>query len=221
LAKLGSSPAPNASRQELDQDATDKMRTPKDRFEHLLRVISSRRFLDRQGLGNEVPFFICPYPADQAVAMEAMRPALINQLQARGVRVLDINLYDLSVALLRRRGVWDQLLELEPVTGKGEVMDLLQGVLDPEHHLIPEMGVLMAAEAFDVLFVSGIGEVYPYIRSHNVLNNLQSTAKDKPTVMFFPGKYAYRLATGASLELFGILHDDKYYRAFNIENYEV
>ena len=64
-------------------------------------------------------------------------------------------------------------------------------------------------------------EVYPYIRSHNVLNNLQSTAKDKPTVMFFPGRYTHALATGASLELFGMLHDDKYYRAFNILNYEV
>ena len=29
------------------------------------------------------------------------------------------------------------------------------------------------------------------------------------------------VATGASLELFSRLHDDKYYRAFNILNYEV
>ena len=64
--------------------------------------------------------------------------------------------------------------------------------------------------------LSGIGEVFPYIRSHNVLNNLQSTAKDKPTVMFFPGEYRHSLEQGASLELFGLLHDDKYYRAFNI-----
>jgi hypothetical protein len=54
-----------------------------------------------------------------------------------------------------------------------------------------------------------------------VLNNLQSTAKDKPTVLFFPGSYTHALATGASLDLFGRLHDDKYYRAFNILNYEV
>ncbi|MNC74185.1 hypothetical protein D3C75_1254980 [compost metagenome] len=49
-----------------------------------------------------------------------------------------------------------------------------------------------------------------------MLNNLQSTAKSKPTVMFFPGEYRYSLEQGASLELFGLLHDDKYYRAFNI-----
>ena len=44
---------------------------------------------------------------------------------------------------------------------------------------------------------------------------------EKPTVLFFPGTYAHRLATGASLDLFGVPHDDKYYRAFNILHYEV
>ena len=73
----------------------------------------------------------------------------------------------------------------------------------------------MAKDRFDVLFISGIGEVFPYIRSHNVLNNLQSAAKDQPTIMFFPGKYRQEIATGASLNLFGRLHDDKYDRAFD------
>jgi len=92
----------------------------------------------------------------------------------------------------------------------------LQNVLDIKGHLIPEIGERLAQSDHDVLFLSGVGEVFPYIRSHNVLNNLQSTAKDKPTVMFFPGEYRHSLEQGASLELFGLLHDDKYYRAFNI-----
>lgn len=51
-----------------------------------------------------------------------------------------------------------------------------------------------------MIFPSGVGEVYPYIRSHN----LQSTAKDKPTVLFFPGSYTHSMATGGSLDLFGL-----------------
>ena len=47
--------------------------------------------------------------------------------------------------------------------------------------LIPAIGERLQQAEYDVLFLSGIGEVFPYIRSHNVLNNLQSTAKDKPT----------------------------------------
>jgi hypothetical protein len=198
-----------------------KTASPKDRFDHLLKVIASERFLKKQGLGNEVPFFICPYPADEAVGMEAMRAGLAKQLENRGVRVIEINLYDLSIALLRDRGIWDEVLAAEQGIRKDELKELLQGVLDPETHLIPEIGARLSTQEFDVLFLSGVGEVYPFIRSHNVLNNLQSTAKEKPTVMFFPGKYTHSLATGASLDLFGILHDDKYYRAFDITHYEI
>jgi hypothetical protein len=79
----------------------------------------------------------------------------------------------------------------------------------------------MEQNNFDVMFITGVGAVFPYIRSHTVLNNLQSTAKDKPTVMFFPGEYVQSKAEGASLVLFNRLEDDKYYRAFNIYHYQI
>lgn len=187
-----------------------------ERFQHLLTLISSERFLKRQGLGNEVPFFICPYKPEEAVEMGRIQKQLINRLDQSGIRILEINLYDTSIELLRRRGIWEQILEMESSVAKDEIMELLQGVLDPETHLIPEIAARMQEAEFDVMFITGVGEVFPYIRSHNVLNNLQSTAKDQPTVMFFPGAYTHSLENGASLDLFGRLHDDKYYRAFNI-----
>ncbi|TNC49323.1 DUF1788 domain-containing protein [Rubellimicrobium rubrum] len=195
--------------------------TAKDRFAHLLRVISSERFLTKKGLGNEVPFFICPYDPAEAFDMSRDLRSLVRQLGQSGVRVLDVDLYDLSLSLLEERGILDEVLAVEADYSKAEIKELLQGVLDPAAHLVPKIGELIASTPHDVIFLSGVGEVYPFIRSHNVLNNLQSTAKDRPTVMFFPGRYTHALATGASLDLFGLLHDDKYYRAFNILNYEV
>lgn len=191
-----------------------------DRFQHLLTVISGQRFLQKQGLGNEIPFFICPYKPEESIQMERLQRQLVNQLSQTGVRVLEINLYDLSIKILKDRGIWEQVLEMEASVSKDQLKELLQGVLDPEAHLVPAMAVKLSSNEFDVLFLSGVGEVFPYIRSHNVLNNLQSTAKEKPTVMFFPGDYTYSLESGASLDLFGKLHDDKYYRAFNIYHCE-
>lgn len=188
----------------------------KARFQHLLDVMSGQRFRKMEGLNNEVPFFICPYQADEALEMERMRRQLANQLGQQGVQVLEVNLYDLSIELLQERDIWEQLLEIEEETPKEELKELLQGVLDPESHLVPAIAGKMAAAPYDILFLAGVGEVFPYIRSHNILNNLQSTAKDRPTVMFFPGEYTHTLEAGASLDLFGRLHDDKYYRAFNI-----
>ncbi len=195
--------------------------TAKDRFDHLLKVIASQRFLTKQGLGNEVPFFICPYDPAEAFEMQGDIKRLIKQLGNIGRTALHVDLYDLSLALLEDRGILSEVLEIEAEQSKGEIKELLQGVLDPAAHIIPKIGEQIASTPHDVIFITGVGEVYPYMRSHNVLNNLQSTAKDKPTVMFFPGRYTHALATGASLELFGMLHDDKYYRAFNILNYEV
>lgn len=197
------------------------VQSAKQRVEHLFEVVTSQRFLTKQGLGNEVPFFICPFPAEEGLSMNEDRRALVTRITHAGVKVLDLSLYDLSLGILEERGILDQVLEIEPNTEKSEIRELLQSVLDPTANLIPRIGQAIAETPHDVIFLSGVGEVYPYIRSHNVLNNLQSTAKDKPTVLFFPGSYTHALATGASLELFGRLHDDKYYRAFNILNYEV
>ncbi|HAT1978997.1 TPA: DUF1788 domain-containing protein [Legionella pneumophila] len=187
-----------------------------DRFQHLLSVLSSQRFLNKLGLGNEVPFFICPFNPEESVEIERLQRQLIKRLEQLGVRILEINLYDLSIEILKERDIWDQILEMEESVSKDQLKELLQGVLDPEAHLVPAIATKLLNVDFEVLFLTGIGEVFPYIRSHNVLNNLQSTAKEKPTVMFFPGDYTHSLESGASLDLFGRLHDDKYYRAFNI-----
>lgn len=191
------------------------------RFDHLYKLISSERFLKKQGLGNEVPFFICPYRPEEDVEMKRLERQLIKQLDQHGVSVLHINLYDLSIEMLKERGIWDRILNAEQNVVKEKFKELLQGVLDPENHLIPAIARKMERTNFDVMFISGAGEVFPYIRTHNVLNNLQSTAKDKPTVLFFPGRYTHSLEGGASLDLFGRLHDDKYYRAFNIYHCEI
>ena len=194
----------------------------RERYNHLLNSISSERFLKMEGLGNEVPFFICPFKPQEFQQMSQMYNSLVKALQnEKGVRVLKINLYNLTVDLLKERGVWERIIEMEQSISKQELQELLQGVLDPEAHIIPTIKRKMDEQDFNVLFITGVGEVFPYIRSHTILNNLQSTAKYKPTVMFFPGEYSYSVEGGSSLDLFGILHDDKYYRAFNIYHYQV
>ena len=192
-----------------------------ERFEHLLSVLSSRRFLQMEGLGNEVPFFICDYAPAESVEMAKMQRQLANRLNQQGTRVLEINLYSLSIQLLKAEGDWDWYLAEEAGMPKAKLLEDIQSILDVETILVPAMAERMVKEAFDVLFISGVGEIFPFIRSHNVLNNLQKVAKQQPTVMFFPGSYSHSVASGASLELFGRLRDDKYYRAFNIYDYQV
>lgn len=189
--------------------------------DHLFQVMSSPSFLQRRGLANEVPFFIAPFKPELTVEMDALQRTLVHKLRDVGVLVLEVNLYDLSLELLAERGLVNRIIDNEAEWTRDELKELLQGVLDPEQHLVPAIANRMRAAEFQILLLSGIGEIYPFIRSHSVLNNLQSTAKNQPTVMLFPGTYTHSLEKGASLDLFGRLHDDKYYRAFNINEYFV
>lgn len=191
------------------------------RFKHLQKVLSSDQFLKMQGLNNEIPFFIFPYAPQEQNQVELMGKHLIKNLEKIGITILKINLYDLAVELLEQRGIFKPLLEQEKDFTKREFLEDLQGLLNPTQHLVPEIAKKMEAAEFDILFLTGVGEVFPYIRSHNILNNLQSTAKSNPTLMWFPGKYTFTPEGGSSLDLFGLLHDDKYYRAFNILEFQI
>jgi hypothetical protein len=191
-------------------------KTLPEQEDHLFAVLSGQRFLKMEGLGNEVPFFIYPYPPEDALAIAATKKRIKNRLSNAGVTVFEINLYDLSVELLKERGVWDRVLAAEPDQDKADFGEMLQGMLDPQLHIAPAIRDRLAAVDFDIFFLTGIGEVFPYIRSHNVLNNLQSVVTGRPVLMFFPGRYEQSDTLGSSLVLFGRLKDDQYYRAKNI-----
>jgi Domain of unknown function (DUF1788) len=184
--------------------------------EHLFAVLSGKRFLQMEGLGNEVPFFIYPYAPEDALAVAQVKKRVKNKLSQKGINVREVNLYDLSVEILKERGVWERVLAAEPDQDKNDFRELLQGMLDPQLHIAPAIRSKIDDGEFDIFFLTGIGEVFPYIRSHNVLNNLQSVVTGKPMLMFFPGRYEQSDTLGSTLVLFGRLKDDQYYRAKNI-----
>ena len=192
-----------------------------DKEAHLFKVLSSDRFLKMEGLGNEVAHFIYDYDPTLALDVARAKKRIKTKLDTElGIKVFEINLYDLCVDLLKKRNVWDRVLAAEPTMDKPEFLKMLQNMLDPQTHLAPAIKELMAAESFQVLFLTGIGEVFPFVRSHTVLNNLQTVVSDKPMLMFFPGRYEVSATQGSALVLFGQLKDDSFYRAKRILDQE-
>ena len=183
---------------------------------HLLNVMSTQRFLKMEGLSNEIPFFIYPFHPSDAIEVNAARKRITNNLALKGIKVLEIDLFELSIEILGERGILDRLLESEPAQEKVDFLALLQGMLDPERHIAPAVANKLLGSDHDVMFLTGVGKVFPYVRSHNVLSNLQSICKGKPMLTFFPGTYEQSESMGSSLALFGFLKNDQYYRAKNI-----
>ena len=185
------------------------------KFEHLYKVISNEEFLRMESLGGEIPFFISAFDGKQQNEVDKAIKGLRNKLETNGIPVLELNLYDISIDILNSELGEGEIFELEKSMDKKEFKEALQSTLDINEVLIPKIKTIIDSSSARVYFLTGIGLVFPFIRSHNVLNNLQNVAKKAPTVAFFSGDF-----NGHSLELFGLLKDDNYYRAFNIDNYK-
>lgn len=189
--------------------------------EHLFKVLSSKRFLKMEGLGNEVAHFIYDYDPTWALDVAQAKKRIKTKLETEmGIKVFEINLYDLCVELLKARNVWDRVLAAEPAMDKPDLLKMLQNMLDPQTHLAPAIKSRIDIESFQILFLTGIGEVFPFVRSHSVLSNLQTVVSDRPMLMFFPGKYDVSATQGSALILFGQLKDDSFYRAKRILDQE-
>lgn len=190
------------------------------KFETIFKQVSSEKFLMLQGLSGEVPFFISTYNPEQENEVSAKIKTLINRLQINGITALEFNLYDIAIDLLQERNLIDKIKTTEKSMGKDKLFSALQNVLDTERYLIPAIEKRMResdetdSNDSKMVLVTGVGTVFPFIRSHTVLNNLQNIVKDRPMLMFFPGLY-----DGHQLNLFGKMKDDNHYRAFNIEHY--
>ena len=191
-----------------------------DRIVYLHTVFLSSDFLNRKGLGKETPYYICPYDPQEATRFTSEFDKLERRLrQEDGIDVLDINLFKLIVEILKDQGDWETVLEAEKTTPKTEFAELMQSILDTRSTLIPAIQKKLAQEKRSILVISGAGQVYPFIRTHTLIEIMQSYVKDIPVVLLFPGDYIQTPESGSSLDLFSLNNNDRYYRAYNIYHF--
>ena len=127
------------------------------------------------------------------------------------IRTRNINLFDLVIDQLRQRKLLDKaiaLIALQQQKGDDALRKALDGPLD-ETKFSRTLATL--SEGHNLVILSGVGSVWPLLRSHALHSNLQAVMGNTPLVMFYPGRY-----DGQSLKLFGKLKNDNYYRAFKL-----
>lgn len=162
-------------------------------------------------LGGELPLFIQPLdPSKQRETEEQVR-RLASRLNRKGIRVSVVNLFDLSIAILKEEGILDAILKNESDIPHSDTVETLDSILDISSTIIPHLQSVIESENPDYLFLSGVGSVYPFIRSHGILNNIDELTDNCKLVLFFPGQY-----DNMQLKLFGHIYDENYYRGINL-----
>lgn len=184
-----------------------------ERLNQILQRVTSRDFLDSKGLGNEIGFWIFDYPPDREMDMRSflhgtVLPALTKQQPA--LRAATIDLLQLVTGLLEERKLLDKTMDMQLKKGDDSTLAALRSVLK-EDKIAQEIASQHDIPNLDLLILTGVGSVYPMLRTHTLLSALHSIMGNTPLLMFFPGRY-----DGHSLRLFNTLAEDHYYRAFRL-----
>lgn len=182
------------------------------RLNGILLKVTSQEFLSGKGLGNEIAFYIFDYPPEEELHIRDHIQFLLTHVPMHrpGLRVKHINLLDLIVDHLNQRNLLEKSFKKQLENGDEALAKALKGPLQPEK-LVQLFADYAQPKDQDLVLVSGVGSVWPLVRSHTLLNNLQTVMGETPLVMFYPGRY-----DGQTLRLFGKIKSDNYYRAFKL-----
>ena len=170
--------------------------------------ISDANFLANKGLSNEVGIHVFTYaPQDELIIRDYIERLLSTP--SDDYRIIERDLYTILMAILEEKRVLGTVPSLEEKKGKDYLLAQLQKIATPEAFLAKMK--YEPHQRGDVLFLTGVGKVYPFMRSHKMLDSMQQVFSDIPIVMFYPGEF-----NGQSLILFDKFHDGNYYRAFDL-----
>ncbi|WP_144557885.1 DUF1788 domain-containing protein [Shouchella miscanthi] len=182
----------------------------KARADKIVTKIKEEKFINGRGLGNEISFYVFDYQPSQELYMRDYVQRIKKQLNYDGSnrRIIEFDLYKMLIEITKEKRIFERISEMEERQGKEALFKAMTTFARPEIFLSK---IKEQVDGYNVVFLTGIGKVYPFVRSHNILNNLQEVLDDVPVILFFPGEY-----DGQSLHLFGKFKDDNYYRAFRL-----
>lgn len=180
------------------------------RLDQIIPKMREGKFIDGRGLGNEISFYVFDYdPKDELIVRDYLKH-IKKEFSYEGSdrKVIEFDLYKMLLEEAKEKKIFDRIFDIEKRQGQSALSKAMLNFTKPSlfiNKIKQELG------EHNVVLITGVGKVYPFIRSHTILNNLQEVLDKIPVVMFYPGHYS-----GQSLQLFSKFKDDNYYRAFRL-----
>jgi len=184
------------------------------KLDHLKDKLQNRDFQNNQGLSNEVSYYILAYdPKDYLMVRKEIDS--IKHIYTKDTiehEIKEFNVYQIMWELLEARGIKQAVIDMEKKDGIDYLSEQVNNVLrmtSSDNELVKYIKDRISPDT--IVFLTGMGQVYPLIRAHKILNTMHQIITNVPVVLFYPGKY-----DSLSLSMFGELKEDNYYRAFQI-----
>lgn len=180
-----------------------------ERLDKLRDLIQNRDFLEGKGLSNEVNIRIFCYDSEEEMAVQHFIGHITTD-QTLNCHLIECNLYKLFIDICDDMDITDSIPEMEESEGSAFTLEQLHSAIG-EDEFIAKMQEIVELHGDDVLLLTGVGDVFPFMRVHKMLEAVQPVFGNVPILVMYPGTF-----DGNYVRLFDRLSPNPYYRAFNV-----
>ncbi|MFR6448203.1 MAG: DUF1788 domain-containing protein [Peptoniphilus grossensis] len=179
-----------------------------EKLDRLKSLLGDEEFLTGKGLSNEVNIRIFCYDPEDEMAVRHF----VNTIKSDSGLACNLichNLYKIFLEICEEKKILEKIPDMEEKRGSEFLKEKILKFSTTK--AFEEKMEYSPHQKGDVLLIEGVGEVYPFMRVHSLLEELQVKFDDIPIVILYPGSFDGRL-----LKLFNKFKANPYYRAFNI-----
>ncbi len=178
-----------------------------ERLDSLKQLIQSQEFLEGKGLSNEVNIRIFCYDPAKEMAVRHFTEKLVSDINL-ACRLKEYNLYKVFLSICDDKRITPRIPQQEERKGTKFILGQLTRMAN-NAAFIEKMKEKLSDED-EVIMLTGVGEVFPFIRVHALLEAMQPHF-NRPILVMYPGSF-----DGRYVKLFDKLKPNPYYRAFNV-----
>lgn len=179
-----------------------------EKMDRLRNKIQDPDFLRGKGLSNEVNIRMFTYDPEDEMKVRYFVSKLMEDKNLE-CNIKEFNLYKLFLEICEDKKILDKIPKMEEKKGS---KFLLNKIL--KFSTTKAFAEKMQYENHsdkDIILLTGVGEVFPFMRVHSLLEELQVEFDDVPIVVMYPGEF-----NGREVILFNEFKANEYYRAFNL-----
>ena len=159
-------------------------------------------------LSNEVNIRIFCYDPQEEMTVRRFVEQIKTD-QGLLCNIVECDLFRVFLDACDALGITDSIPDMEEEDGREYLLEQLHAAIG-EGEFIEQIDY-QPHRAGDVLLITGVGAVFPFMRIHILLEALQPYFSDIPILVMYPGSF-----DGHAVKLFDRLEQNDYYRAFNV-----
>lgn len=179
-----------------------------ERLDKLRTLIQEPDFIEGKGLSNEVNIRIFCYDPKDEMTVRHFTEKLVSDQHLK-CNLIEYDLYKVFLSICDDKRITDRIAGQEEKKGKEFILNQMKRMAS-NTAFIKKMQY-EPHEPGDVIMITGVGEAFPFIRVHAILDAMQPYFSDVPILVMYPGTF-----DGHYVRLFDKLPANPYYRAFNI-----